>query len=146
MNIKDFLMATRFPFVTASLIPVLITAAWCAVSEKIYSGSAPGFSWILTLLLAAGVVLVHLAANTLNDYFDWEGSDRINENGSPFNGGSRKKIGSRVSRNQFLIIALIIIAILIAICAFIFISGRPLVLYFAIPGILLSVFYSMPPL
>ncbi len=84
---KLWLAETRFPFLTATLVPVLVgaTAAWWT------TGGLEGGEWHwgyfgLTLL---GIAFMHLGTNMHNDYFDYEGgTDRINENRTPLSGGS----------------------------------------------------------
>ena len=75
---------TRIPFLTATWIPILAAAAWANSAEL---GIDMLNFWIAFL---AGSML-HLAANTYNDYFDWtSGTDQ--ENNDYFlqlSGGSR---------------------------------------------------------
>ncbi len=80
-----WLVATaRLPFLTASLIPVLVGTfvAW-----------AQGWKFdILNFVLTlAGMALMHIGANISNDYYDYlSGTDDINEERvPPFTGGSR---------------------------------------------------------
>ncbi len=80
-----WLLATaRLPFLTASLIPVLVGTfvAW-----------AQGWKFdILNFVLTlAGMALMHIGANISNDYYDYlSGTDDINEERvPPFTGGSR---------------------------------------------------------
>ena len=49
-----------------------------------------------------GTVFVHLGANTINDYFDWDDSDRDNPYAGPFSGGSRHRMEGSVERRHFL--------------------------------------------
>ena len=99
MAILNYIKATRLPFVTVSVLPVIIMSSWIYYTQNLIH---PGFS-LLTIL---GILFVHLGANTLNDYFDWERSDRVNKNPSPFNGGSRRLLEGIIPRNHFLILSL----------------------------------------
>ena len=84
MKLKNWVMALRAPFLTASVIPVLLgtSIAWFATGTLYW-----GF-FLLTLL--AGL-LIHLGTNVINDYFDHKsGNDEVNrEFVRPFSGGSR---------------------------------------------------------
>lgn len=90
INLKRFIVlsaiyikAARAPFLTASLISVLLGTAisWSETGK---------FDLLTFLMILAGVGLLHLAANLNNDYFDHlSGNDRLNTNLTPFSGGSR---------------------------------------------------------
>lgn len=74
--------ATRMPFLTASVIPVLVgtAIAW-------REGSLDLANFFLTLFGAASF---HIGANVINDYFDHRsGADEANLTPTPFSGGSR---------------------------------------------------------
>lgn len=72
----------RLPFIIATLLPVLIGGA---VAYRVGH-----FNWILLALTLSGALLMHLGANTANDYFDSRlGADDINTTPTPFSGGSR---------------------------------------------------------
>lgn len=80
-RIKFWLKATRAPFFAASIIPALVGAA-LAEQEGLFK--------INSLLLAVIIVVFeHAGANLLNDYFDADGSDLLNQTPTPFSGGSR---------------------------------------------------------
>lgn len=78
------LRETRPPFLTASLVPVMLgtAVAWAL---------AGGVSWGLFLLAALAGVLLHMGTNIANDYFDHiSRNDEVNrEFIRPFSGGSR---------------------------------------------------------
>ena len=76
-----YLKALRAPFLTGSLVPVIIGAA-LAIKESEFV-----FSYFLVSLI--GVAGLHLGANLINDYYDAGGSDPINLRMTPFSGGSR---------------------------------------------------------
>jgi len=72
----------RLPFIIAALLPVLIGGA---VAYR-----AGHFDWVLLALTASGAILMHLGANTANDYYDSQlGADDLNTTPTPFSGGSR---------------------------------------------------------
>ena len=72
----------RAPFFTATVIPTVLGAVFSC-----YEGASFDFPFFLLTLL--GVLSLHAGTNVVNDYFDYKsGTDRINKNRSPFNGGS----------------------------------------------------------
>jgi len=91
VSLKIWLAELRAPFFTASFVPVILGAvlAW---QEK---HSFDLFYFILTLL---GVLALHTATNTLNDYFDFQsGNDLLNrEANRPFDGGSPFLVDGRL--------------------------------------------------
>ena len=83
-KIFKWLVVARAPFLSATAVGVLTGGA--AVFAA--TGSVP---WGLFGLTFLGTALLHLFANTANDYFDWRsGTDQANtEYIVPFTGGSR---------------------------------------------------------
>jgi 1,4-dihydroxy-2-naphthoate polyprenyltransferase len=83
-KIFKWLVVTRAPFLSATAVGVITGAA--AVFGT--TGSVP---WGLFGLVFLGTALLHLFANTANDYFDWRsGTDQANTDYVvPFTGGSR---------------------------------------------------------
>jgi 1,4-dihydroxy-2-naphthoate octaprenyltransferase len=82
--IARYLLATRPPFLLASIAPCLIGLA---VAYR--DGAAPHV--LLAVLTVLGAALVHAGVNVLNDYYDaLNGTDAINTDRIfPFTGGSR---------------------------------------------------------
>jgi 1,4-dihydroxy-2-naphthoate octaprenyltransferase len=89
--LKIWLAEMRAPFFTASFVPVILGAvmAW----HENHSFDLLGF--ILTMI---GVLALHTATNTLNDYFDYRsGNDLINQEANrPFDGGSPFIVNGRL--------------------------------------------------
>jgi len=81
---KRYFLATRPPFLLASLVPVLIGLATVHASHITIHG-------VSALLTMVGAVVVHAGVNVLNDYYDaLNGTDDLNrERLFPFTGGSR---------------------------------------------------------
>ena len=78
-----WIKATRMPFLTATLVPVVLggAAAWHDFNV---------FSWPLFFLASFGAIFIHLGVNLSNDYFDHiSGNDEANKAPTPFSGGSR---------------------------------------------------------
>jgi 1,4-dihydroxy-2-naphthoate polyprenyltransferase len=82
--LKRYFLATRPPFLLASVAPCLVGLATA------YDGGVQ-LNWLAALLTLVGAVLFHAAANVLNDYYDaLNGTDAMNtERLYPFTGGSR---------------------------------------------------------
>ncbi|MCS7137521.1 MAG: 1,4-dihydroxy-2-naphthoate octaprenyltransferase [Candidatus Caldarchaeum sp.] len=132
--------ATRFPFLTATVAPVLIGAGSAA-----YLGY---FDPLLLLLTLVGASLIHLGLNMTNDYFDHKlGADESNITPTPFSGGSRIIQYGLLTSGQVASLA-----------ALFYVAGVAIGLYLAllrglIPiltvmgvGVLISVAYTAPPL
>ena len=58
-----WVVITRAPFLTASLVPVLAAVAFAARTGAV--------SWLAAALALVGALALHVAANTFNDLFDW---------------------------------------------------------------------------
>jgi 1,4-dihydroxy-2-naphthoate octaprenyltransferase len=77
-----FLRATRLPFLTATLVPVILGVAAAALEGS--------WSLVLALLTFLGAAFVHLGLNVANDVFDtMSGADAANTTPTQFSGGSR---------------------------------------------------------
>jgi 1,4-dihydroxy-2-naphthoate octaprenyltransferase len=135
MDFKSFIAATRMPFVAASILPILFTTAY--VRET-------GIDYFLFSLIIIGVFSLHLSANVMNDFIDWD-NDGVNENAGKFNGGTRQFVENIVGREQYKII--FNIAMLIGIACVVIISYfRPYAIIPGIVGIVIAYYYSSPPL
>jgi 1,4-dihydroxy-2-naphthoate octaprenyltransferase len=76
------LRATRLPFLSATLIPVLLGIAIAAVDGS--------FDAWFALVTVVGAACVHLGLNVANDVFDTaSGADDVNLNPTKYSGGSR---------------------------------------------------------
>ncbi len=89
--LKIWLAEMRAPFFTASFVPVILGAVMAWHEKHIFDL----FYFALTLV---GVLALHTATNTLNDYFDYRsGNDLINrEANRPFDGGSPFIVGGQL--------------------------------------------------
>ena len=84
-KIIKWLAITRMPFTSASILPILVTAAYFAyIGDNLFS--VP--SLVLTVL---GILFAHLSINVFNDYFDYvDGTDEENTKYfQQLSGGSR---------------------------------------------------------
>tara|TARA_S200000501_G_scaffold358566_1_gene383465 strand:+ start:7768 stop:9051 length:1284 start_codon:yes stop_codon:yes gene_type:complete len=140
-QIFTWVVIMRLPFLSATIMPILVGAA---VAK--FMGFAVDWSWLgLTLF---GGSLLHIGTNTSNDYFDYlSGTDNLNYNYSNkgLNGGSRGiqmgLISPKGVRN--LTIAVFALSVLVGI-PLIQKAGMP-VLWLGIIGFLSGLFYTAPP-
>lgn len=136
MNV--YLKALRAPFLSGSLIPVIIGSA-LAFSEKIFSIS-------FFLITALGVAALHLGANLLNDYCDARGSDSINVRLTPFSGGSRVIQNREIAPWTILLMSSFFFALGLAVGIWLVYLGRPFVIAIGLFGFFAGWAYSAPPL
>ncbi|HUF53680.1 MAG TPA: prenyltransferase [Dehalococcoidia bacterium] len=138
--IWTFLLATRLPFLTATIIPILLGIA--------VAGHAGEFNlWLAFVTVLAGAS-IHIGLNVANDVFDaLSGADEANYRPTQYSGGSRV-----IQRG------IVPLARMIAISTAGYIVGGALGVYLVLEtgsaellaigvlGVLLSVFYTAPPL
>ncbi|OIO35180.1 MAG: 1,4-dihydroxy-2-naphthoate octaprenyltransferase [Candidatus Omnitrophica bacterium CG1_02_44_16] len=140
MGIKVWLKAVRAPFLTATIIPVLMgyLLAWHDTST---------FVWQLFLLALSGAIFIHIGTNLANDFFDHlMGCDEANLTPTPFSGGSRVIQDGLISPKKILCVSLTFF-ILGAIIGFYlnYVSGKNVILVLGAIGIFLAFFYSARP-
>ena len=136
-----WMVITRAPFLTATLVPILAAAAWVFARSE-------AFNWLFFWLALVGGVAMHVAANTFNDYFDWtSGADKANnEYFTPYSGGSRSLELGLISERGLLAVSW---GALIAACLAglpVLLARGPMLLVFAAVGIFSVYFYTAPPL
>ncbi|MGE5607220.1 MAG: prenyltransferase [Bacteroidota bacterium] len=135
-KIKYWLVATRAPFFTASVIPALVGAA-LAKREGVFS------LWSLWFALVI-VIFEHAGANLLNDYFDAEGSDLVNQTPTPFSGGSRCIQKGVLSKAKCLKGSTFCYSIGLSMAAFLSITHeQPFILILSMIGAALGISYSL---
>jgi 1,4-dihydroxy-2-naphthoate polyprenyltransferase len=135
---KAHIEATRLPFSTASILPAIIAIIWCWTYES-------QFSFFYSTIALLGVLFLHLGANTINDYFDWNKSDKINRFASEFSGGSRRTLLGVIPRKTFLILSIVLFTAALALGALLVFSSRPGVLIVGSLGALCGILYSVYP-
>ena len=93
-----FMLATRLPFLTATIVPILLGIAVAARGGY--------FSWWLALLTLVGGAAIHIGLNTANDIFDaLSGADEANYTPTQFSGGSRVIQRGLVSLRQMCVLS-----------------------------------------
>ncbi len=139
-----WLVITRAPFLTASLIPMLAGAAWVVAR-----GAAQPFPWLPFVLALIGGMALHVAANTFNDYFDWAaGTDKVNNDYFlPYSGGSRSIELGLISEGALFRLAAASLGVAVAIGGALIVAfNRPLLILFGLVGAFSVYFYTAPPL
>jgi 1,4-dihydroxy-2-naphthoate octaprenyltransferase len=134
------LISMRLPFLTATIVPVLLGIAVAARHDAI--------DWWLAVLTLVGACAVHIGLNTANDVFDaLSGADEANINPTQFSGGSRVIQRGILSLKQMSTISLSAYAVGIGIGLYLVISQASVeLLAIGAAGLLISVFYTAPPL
>ena len=131
-------LATRAPFLTATLIPVGLGAAVAA-----FEGS---FSWVLFVVTLIGAVAAHLGLNVANDIFDFRsGADDANVTPTMFSGGSRVLQYGLMSLKQMWALCLGFYAVAIACGAALVLWRGTGLLWLGVAGLAISYFYTAPP-
>jgi 1,4-dihydroxy-2-naphthoate octaprenyltransferase len=132
-------VATRLPFLTATIVPILLGIAVAANDGQ--------FNWWLAALTLVGGMAVHIGLNVANDIFDaMSGADDANVSPTQFSGGSRVIQRGLVTLRQMSVISIVAYAVAIGIGLFLVINRASVELFvIGIAGIFLSVFYTAPP-
>ena len=131
----------RAPFFTASVVPVLVGTSLAYAVGGVFN--LPIF--ILALL---ATIALHSGANIANDYFDHKsGNDWVNENPTPFSGGSRPIQPASLSPRSVLIASWICLAVGIVSGTGLFLITKSLfVLILGIIGLSGGYFYTATPI
>lgn len=133
-----FFTATRVPFLTATLVPVMLGAV---------VARAHGFTaWWLVVLALLGAACIHLGLNVLNDVFDADsGADEANVTPTPFSGGSRVIQHGIVSPQAMWWTATAFFVAGSGIGVGLAVARGVEVLWLGVAGVFLSIFYTAPP-
>lgn len=131
-------LATRLPFLTATLVPVALGGAVAARHHVFRWG------WFLLALVAAAAV--HLGLNMANDLFDQaSGADEANATPTPFSGGSRVLQYGLVSRRGMLTGCVGLYVLAVGIGAYLAAARGWGLLGIGAAGVFLSLAYTAPP-
>lgn len=136
-----WIRAIRAPFLTATVIPVMLgsAAAW---HDK------GNFFWFKFWLTLSGALLMHIATNLTNDYFDHlSGCDAANKTPTPFSGGSRVIQDGLIGPKKILYAGLLSFVLGSIIGLYLnYVSHANTILILGIIGIFLGFFYTAKPL
>jgi 1,4-dihydroxy-2-naphthoate octaprenyltransferase len=133
-----FFLATRLPFLTATIAPVALGGAVAAYDDRFAWG------WWLLALLAA--VCAHLGLNIANDLADAGGSDAVNMTPTPFSGGARALQYGLITRRRLLALCLGLYAVATLVGGWLAAARSPWLFALGAAGLVLSVGYSVAPL
>ena len=139
-KVFTWLVIMRLPFLTASIVPILVGAA---VSN--FMGFDVSWGWLgLTIL---GGSLLHIGTNTANDYFDHtSGTDEANYNYMvPYSGGSRSIQMGLISAKGMLTVSLISFALSALVGVPLIQKAGMDVLWLGLIGFVSGFFYTAPP-
>jgi 1,4-dihydroxy-2-naphthoate octaprenyltransferase len=133
------LRTTRAPFLTATLVPVLLGVAVAARQD--------GWSLGLAALTFLAAALVHLGLNVANDVFDTRsGADAANTTPTQFSGGSRVAHYGLVRLRTLALLSAALYLGGIAIGLYLALTrGFWPLLWIGAAGVAVSVFYTAPP-
>jgi 1,4-dihydroxy-2-naphthoate octaprenyltransferase len=140
-GLGTLLLAARPQYLGASVAPVLVgSALGYAVSG--------GFNVGLFVLATLAIMALHAGANVVNDYFDHVSrNDWVNENPTPFSGGSRFIQEGRLSPRATLVAGLGYLALGSAIGLIIVLLTRSaFILGIGLAGVLGAFFYTAGPI
>ena len=134
------LRATRLPFLSATLIPVLLGIAIAAAN-----GFFDAWFAVVTVL---GAACVHLGLNVANDVFDTaSGADDVNVNPTKFSGGSRVIQYGLVSFRRMAAISVAFYGVAALIGLYLLATRFSVaLLVIGIVGFVVSIGYTAPPL
>jgi len=143
VSLVSALVILRAPFMSASIIPAFIGAAYA--STVLTSGS---FSTLNFIFATIGVALLHLASNVFNDYFDWtSGTDQVNNSYfQKYSGGSRAIELGLINERGTKMVATSLLLISTAIGIYLTFQVGTGVLVFGLAGAFAGYFYTAPPL
>jgi 1,4-dihydroxy-2-naphthoate octaprenyltransferase len=134
------LRATRLPFLTATLVPVLLGIAIAAARGA--------FDPLAAVLTVVGAAFVHLGLNVANDVFDSaQGADDANVTPTAYSGGSRVIQYGLVSLPRMALVSAVCFTIGGAIGLLLLAThGSVELLVIGIAGFVIAVGYTAPPL
>ena len=139
-KIATYIAATRPPFITASVLPVIagLGLVW---------GMQGSLNFYLAALTILNIILIHSGANVLNDYFDSRnGSDAANTDRIfPFSGGSRFIQNGVLTEEQTFRFGFSLIMLGAVLGVAMTVITGPTILIIGLTGGLLAIFYSAPP-
>lgn len=141
IDVIKWMRVMRLPFLTASVIPVLVGVSFAWYETGLFY---PG----LFLLSLIGSAAVHIGTNLLNEYADYmSGNDPANEfRDLPFNGGSGVLEEGGLKPGQVYRAAMICYAVGLFLGILLAYYRGILVLYLTIAGIVSGYSYDLPPL
>lgn len=137
-KLKIWFAEVRAPFFTATIVPVVLGTAIAWYEKQV-------FDLLLFGLALLGVVFIHAGTNVVNDYFDYRsGTDRVNRNKSPFNGGSPFIVQGVLTPKQVYKGAVTFFALGSVIGLYLAYEVSYIILVLGLLGVFLGYFYTSP--
>ena len=138
-RLKMVIRITRAPFFTAVIVPTLVGTALAWKNGY--------FHWGYLLLTLIGIVCINAGLDMSNDYFDHvAGTDDINDELTPFSGGSRVIQEGVLAPHQVLKLSLLFYAVGIAVGLYLAVTTGWPVLLLGLIGVFLAFFHNAPPI
>jgi len=140
-GLGTLLLAARPQYLGASVAPVLVGSA-------LGYAATGSFSVGLFVLATLAIMALHAGANVVNDYFDHVSqNDWVNQNPTPFSGGSRFIQNGLLSPKATLLAGLAYLAIGSGIgLIIVFLTQSAFVLGIGLAGVLGAFFYTAGPI
>ena len=140
-GLGTLLLAARPQYLGASVAPVLVGSA-------LGYAATGSFSVGLFVLATLAIMALHAGANVVNDYFDHVSqNDWVNQNPTPFSGGSRFIQNGLLSPKATLLVGLAYLAIGSGIgLIIVFLTQSAFVLGIGLAGVLGAFFYTAGPI
>lgn len=126
----------------ASTIPMLVGAS-------LAYGTTGRFSLPWFILSLIGIYLIEIGKNSSNEYVDYRTGVDINikpKNITPYSGGKKTIVEGKLTLKEVKYIALGTFLLACGVGLIIVIFREPRVLWIGLLGVLISIFYSLPPL
>lgn len=139
-RVKLWFAEIRPPFLTASIVPVVLGATVAWAESHI-------FLWDFLLLSVIAGCCLHIAANVANDYFDHlSGTDDMNvEFVRPFTGGSRMIQRGLLSPSEVLAESMVFFMIGGIIGLYLAVTRGMIIIVLGLAGAASGFFYTAPP-
>ena len=139
-KVFTWLVIMRLPFLTATIVPILVGGA---VAN--FMGFDVSWGWLgLTIL---GGAFLHIGTNTANDYFDHtSGTDEANYNSMvPYSGGSRSIQMGLITPKGMLTVSLVAFALSAVVGVPLIQKAGMNILWLGLIGFVSGFFYTAPP-
>ncbi len=139
-NLRIWIIELRPPFLTASIIPVLL-------GTVVALNVADSFDALYFGLTMAGMLFLHSGTNVLNDYYDFiDGVDKPSVEPTPFSGGSGLLANGTLQPKSVFHYSLSLLILGTLIGLYITYQKGWVILLFGIMGLISGVFYSASPI
>ncbi|MDI3518272.1 MAG: 1,4-dihydroxy-2-naphthoate polyprenyltransferase [Caldanaerobacter sp.] len=125
----------------ASTVPMFVAAAYAY-------GKTGEFDLFWFVVSVIGIYLIEIGKNAVNEFIDYKsGVDTFvtPDKRTPFSGGKKTIVEGKLTVEETVIIALVTILVSCAIGLAIVIFREPRVFIVGLAGVLIAVFYSLPP-